>query len=147
MRYVIQYSSAEIKQLVLQPEGSRLYCLPYFFILGMAKSGTTDLYRRMMLHPQIVSVPGQLKEPHFWNSDASTTFLDYIYFFSLAAKVIRDASQSGIRMVTGDATGTTMSDFRITGFRNTHSLIVPQQIYAVLPNVKLIAIIRNPIQR
>ena len=138
-------SGKAIDKAVSQPSGPYLYCLPYFFMIGMAKCGTTDLYRRMMEHPQIVSVPHQLKEAHWWNFVRSRgyTFLDYLYFFSLASKEIRDASQHGVQMVTGDATGTTMSDFD----PNSKMLTLPQQIYSVFPQVKLIAIIRDPVER
>nr|XP_061780116.1 carbohydrate sulfotransferase 15-like [Nerophis lumbriciformis] len=42
----------------------RLRCLPYFYIIGQPKCGTTDLFYRMLLHPQ-----GRfnfMKEPHWW---------------------------------------------------------------------------------
>lgn len=42
----------------------RLRCLPYFLIIGQVKCGTTDLYRRLAMHPQISM--GLLKEPDWW---------------------------------------------------------------------------------
>ncbi len=42
----------------------RLRCLPYFLILGQPKSGTTDLYRKILLHPDVTS--SAMKEPHWW---------------------------------------------------------------------------------
>lgn len=41
----------------------RLRCLPYFFIAGMQKSGTTDLFYRIINHPDFVT---EIKEPMFW---------------------------------------------------------------------------------
>ncbi|RXG50791.1 hypothetical protein Avbf_06282 [Armadillidium vulgare] len=41
-----------------------LKCLPYFFILGQPKSGTTDLYKRLVYHPDII--PPVLKGVNFW---------------------------------------------------------------------------------
>jgi N-acetylgalactosamine 4-sulfate 6-O-sulfotransferase len=35
--------------------GGRLRCLPFFQILGVSKCGTTDLYGRLVLHPQIMN--------------------------------------------------------------------------------------------
>ena len=42
----------------------RLRCLPYFYIAGLAKTGTTDLYRSLAEHPD-VTLP-MVKEPHWW---------------------------------------------------------------------------------
>ncbi|KAK3600484.1 hypothetical protein CHS0354_023583, partial [Potamilus streckersoni] len=46
---------------------STLRCLPYFQIFGVCKSGTSDLFKRMLKHPQIVPNNGILKkETWFW---------------------------------------------------------------------------------
>jgi N-acetylgalactosamine 4-sulfate 6-O-sulfotransferase len=49
------------------PTGNKrvLVCLPYYFVAGFTKCGTTDLYYRMALHPQIYL--GSVKEPTFWS--------------------------------------------------------------------------------
>ncbi|XP_067908909.1 carbohydrate sulfotransferase 15 [Heterodontus francisci] len=45
-------------------EHYRLRCLPYFYIIGQPKCGTTDLYNRLRLHPEVsFSI---VKEPHWW---------------------------------------------------------------------------------
>ena len=41
-----------------------LHCLPYFFIAGFSKCGTTDIYRKLVKHPQIMR---GLKELNYWN--------------------------------------------------------------------------------
>ena len=44
-----------------------LRCLPYFHIFGVCKSGTTDLYRRLLKHPQVVPNKGMIqKETSYW---------------------------------------------------------------------------------
>ncbi|KAK3600482.1 hypothetical protein CHS0354_023581, partial [Potamilus streckersoni] len=46
---------------------STLRCLPYFQIFGVCKSGTSDLFKRMLKHPQIVPNKGLLKkETWYW---------------------------------------------------------------------------------
>ena len=35
------------------PNGNKLQCLPYFYLAGIPKCGTTDLYDRISLHPQV----------------------------------------------------------------------------------------------
>ena len=45
-----------------------LSCLPYFHILCCSKSGTTDLFRRISIHPDIVPNSGIFgKEQLFWS--------------------------------------------------------------------------------
>lgn len=41
----------------------KLTCLPYFYLIGMPKCGTTDLWDKLVQHPQVAKVP---KEPHWW---------------------------------------------------------------------------------
>ncbi len=42
----------------------KLRCLPYVYILGVEKCGTTELYDKLTLHPQVAK--GKLKEPIWW---------------------------------------------------------------------------------
>ncbi|PVD24221.1 hypothetical protein C0Q70_14691 [Pomacea canaliculata] len=44
---------------------NKLRCLPYFYVAGIPKCGTTDLYHRIREHPDIAR--GQLKEYHWWD--------------------------------------------------------------------------------
>ncbi|KAL8602842.1 hypothetical protein ACOMHN_056336 [Nucella lapillus] len=46
-------------------ETGYMLCLPYFYVAGVAKCGTTDLYKRIRLHPDIME--GELKEYHWWD--------------------------------------------------------------------------------
>lgn len=43
----------------------QLRCLPFFYVAGVAKCGTTDFYRRIRYHPDIMW--GELKEYHWWD--------------------------------------------------------------------------------
>lgn len=42
----------------------QLRCLPYYYIIGVAKCGTTDIARRIHRHPDVAC--GVLKEPSWW---------------------------------------------------------------------------------
>lgn len=42
----------------------RMRCLPYFYIIGQPKCGTTDLYDRLRLRPDVKFTT--FKEPHWW---------------------------------------------------------------------------------
>ena len=56
-------------------------CLPYFHIIGVSKCGTTDLYRRLALHPHVA--PSRNKGPHFWDEKHSADW--YVDLYSDAA--------------------------------------------------------------
>ena len=48
----------------------KLYCLPYFLLPGVPKSGTTTLHHVLSQHPQIVAPTGPIaggKEPQWWH--------------------------------------------------------------------------------
>ena len=45
-------------------EPLRMRCLPYFYLIGQPKSGTTDLFYKLNMHPDIAM--GTHKEPHWW---------------------------------------------------------------------------------
>ena len=46
----------------------RLKCLPYFHLIGVDKSGTTDLWFRLTQHSHVVQNTGVLgKETHWWS--------------------------------------------------------------------------------
>ncbi|CAG5134958.1 unnamed protein product, partial [Candidula unifasciata] len=55
----------------------RLRCLPYFFLAGQPKCGSTDFYNKIVSHPDVVSPP--IKESHWWGKnrygDASVSTL------------------------------------------------------------------------
>jgi hypothetical protein len=42
-----------------------LRCAPHFMLIGVQKCGTTDLYDKMMIHPNISRA--RTKEPFWWN--------------------------------------------------------------------------------
>ncbi|KAK7499489.1 hypothetical protein BaRGS_00009141 [Batillaria attramentaria] len=46
-------------------KNAKLRCLPFFYVAGVAKCGTTDFYRRLRYHPDIMW--GELKEYHWWD--------------------------------------------------------------------------------
>ncbi|XP_063955345.1 carbohydrate sulfotransferase 15-like [Lytechinus pictus] len=42
---------------------TELNCLPYFYVIGTSKCGTTDIWAKILSHPDVINVP---KEPHWW---------------------------------------------------------------------------------
>lgn len=106
---------------------------PDFLIIGVKKGGTTSLYRNLVTHPRIE--PCLTKEVDYFNryfkkgTNWYRSHFPLILFKKYSAKV-------GKEFITGEATPTYIY--------HPH---VPKRIKKILPNVKLIVILRNPVDR
>ena len=98
--------------------------LPDFNIIGAAKSGTTTLYDCLMTHPDIM--PCWTKEPHYFNHPIRFGEWSYRCNFPIRP----DAKLSGESSV---------SYLTYPG--------VPARMYRVLPNAKIIVLLRDPVER
>lgn len=125
-----------------------LLCLPYFFLLGVAKGGTTALYEMIAAHPQVVRTR---KEPHWWTrAETSNPFIHYVLTNYYTASKIVGASGDGqsSSMVFGDASASTFWQlYHRADNVTTRYPTVPNLIKAILPHAKLIVIFRNPTER
>ncbi|XP_048407327.1 carbohydrate sulfotransferase 15 [Stegostoma tigrinum] len=151
-------------------EHYRLRCLPYFYIIGQPKCGTTDLYNRLRLHPEVsFSI---VKEPHWWTrkrfgiiqpwNGFHDRYLieDYLDLFDLAAHQIQSqianaSAEQEIKSntVIGEASASTMWDnnawqnfYHRTADGEPPYLIL-DFLHAVLPSAKLIVMLRDPVER
>ena len=100
--------------------------LPNFIICGTQKGGTTSLYYYLREHPQIF-LPSK-KEIHFFD-------LNYKKGIDWYKRHFRGARNSNIKAI-GEVTPSYM-----------YLEEVPERIHEILPDVKLIFILRNPIDR
>ena len=130
---------------------TQLYCLPYFFIAGFPKSGTTTLHEALQQHPQIVR-PTK-KEPHWWtrvpledmNMDyLKLTIMEYLLYFTEAAKKITQHPNEGT--ITYDGSQSTLWDSNFF-VNNEDYCAMPAIISRILPNAKFIVLMRNPVTR
>jgi len=116
--------------------------LPNFLIVGAAKAGTTALYHYLQQHPQIFLTP--LKETNY---------------FALAGKHL-DFRGPGDADYVNQLSVTTSEAYRaqFDGVRNEVAIgeVSPlylyhpeaaSRIHSVIPEVKIIAVLRNPIER
>jgi hypothetical protein len=104
-----------------------LRVLPDFVIIGAQRSGTTSLYDYLLRHPQVI--PAHKKEVHFYDLHHARGVEWYRANFPLRWQ---------------------MRDGRITGEATPNYLVYPQaaeRLHAVTPNAKLIALLRNPVDR
>ncbi len=102
--------------------------LPDFLLIGGQRCGSTSLYTTLCGHPQVLA--GAHKEPHFFDNNHLRGEDFYRRLFPLRAHL------RARRAITGEAT--------------THYLshpAVPERVAAMLPDVRLIAILRDPVER
>jgi hypothetical protein len=103
-------------------------CLPDFIIIGAQRCGTTSLYNYLADHPRVA--PSFMKETHFFDLHYAKGLGWYRAQFPYRRDVVRR------RLVVGEAT--------------PYYLFYPHASHrtqAVVPQAKLIVLLRNPIDR
>lgn len=146
----------------------RLRCLPFFYIIGQPKCGTTDLFHRLLLHPEVKF--NTMKEPHWWTRKRfgyirfkdgfheSFPVEDYLDLFDLAAHNIQEGfsgNSSGDHraLITGEASASTMWDnqawsyLRGYGEETEPPFLAQDFIHTVQPGAKIIIMLRDPVER
>ena len=119
--------------------------LPDFMIIGAAKSGTTSLHEYLKLHPQL-SFPKH-KEPNFYAlADQAIPALgpakpEVLRALLYSHSVLDRKQYEGLFADTEDQLDGEAS-VRYLYFPNA-----PKRIHADVPNVRLIAILREPVAR
>lgn len=109
--------------------------LPDFLVLGGQRCGSTTLYTMLTGHPQVMAASH--KEPHFFDRNYGRGEDFYRRLFPLRAHVgARARRLGGARVVTGEA----------TTYYLAHPA-VPGRVAAMLPDIRLVAILRNPVDR
>jgi hypothetical protein len=101
--------------------------LPDFLIIGTQKGGTTSLYNYLVSHPQVLSAAQ--KEILYFDYNFSENENWYRKFFPLLARLKRSS-------LTGEAD----PDY-------LYHLHAPKRIAQTTKNIKLIIILRNPVNR
>ena len=115
--------SPQLKDLNWQPT-QQVY--PHFMIIGASKAGTTSLFTYLQEHPQILSP--HKKEINFFDCHFDLGLAWYAAHFPAIA--------DGKNYFTGEATPTYLY----------HQSSIPR-IKQVCPEVKLIILLRNPVER
>ena len=120
------------------PSYRALTCLirvmPNFIIIGGQKCGTTSLYRYLEQHPNIVSALH--KEPNFFSMNFGQGLSWYKAHFPLSVYMYYSKKIRGQSLITGEA-----SPYYIY-YPHT-----PRRISQILPQAKLILLLRNPVDR
>lgn len=119
--------------------------LPNFIVIGAPRAGTTALHYYLNQHPEIYM--SSQKEPNFFAFEQGKLDLDYPGGEAGAKNVIlhstptQDAYEYLFRSVTDEPAIGDVSPFYLS------SPGAPQRIQRFIPEVKLIAILRDPVER
>ena len=105
--------------------------MPNFLIIGAMKSGTTALYYYLEQHPEVYMSP--VKEPNFFSSQEQENAADAVTDIGAYQHLFRGASG---KKAIGEASHTYLYEPGAAA-----------EIRRYVPEAKLIAILRNPIDR
>ena len=130
---------------------STLMCLPYFLIPGFYKTGTTTLHSALVKHQEIAAP--ELKEPHWWarlplqdrtfrGNKMKSSIARYLAVFIPPSKNI--AIHPNYVSYDGSASSLDCAPYWL---HYQDYCIVPALISRVLPNAKIIILMRNPAER
>ena len=108
--------------------------LPDFIIIGAAKSGTTSLYDYLSQHPSVHSA--LWKEIYFFDRYFPRGINWYRSNFPYKIQKFFSTKILKKKFLTGEATPTYL-----------HHPLTAKRIFELLPNIKLIILLRNPIDR
>jgi hypothetical protein len=114
-----------------------------FIVIGAQKSGTTSLFEYLRLHPEI-SLPAGKEAPYFSHDPLYDLGWD-VYMRKLA--LIDPARKWGTvtpRYMAGGVSHSSVGGLSTSGYDER---TVPQRIHERLPKARLIAILRDPVER
>jgi len=115
--------------------------LPNFLVIGAAKCGTTALYEYLSQHPDVFMSP--VKEPRFFALEGEP-----LHFGGPDAEVTNEVSINELDTYLSLFEG--VRDEQAIGEASPLYLYhprAPQRIKHYIPNVKMIAILRDPVER
>lgn len=133
------------------------YLLPSFFIIGANKCGTSSLYRYLVGHPNVL--PCALKEPNFFglhDPQYIASRIDEYYALFPTRQYQGDLSfrweasdRAGASSLTRVQVKRDPARDYITGeaSANTFQDVSPALLHKYLPDVRLILLVRNPVDR
>lgn len=114
---------------------SRFRKLPDMLLVGTQRGGTTSVFRTLRQHPAFVG-PIHRKGVHYFDVEYARGSDWYAGHFPLRSSIARRSARIEQEAVVGEASPYYMA----------HPL-APQRIGAELPGVKIVAVLRDPVER
>jgi hypothetical protein len=121
-------------RFAIETAGLRRGALPDFLLIGAMKAGTTTFYEWLVTHPLVPAAVE--KEVHFFDFHFPQGLTWYRSQLPSERELARLTASAGRRAVSGEASPTYL--FHPLAARRAHSIV---------PDVKLIVLLRNPINR
>lgn len=113
--------------------------LPQFLIIGTKRGGTTSMFKYLQRHPNVLPMwPGveNAKKTHFFDQNIHRGTAWYRSHFPSDLQRRRVEQATGARTVTGEA----------APYYMFHPLVL-DRVAATIPDVKVIVLLRNPVDR
>ena len=127
-----------------------LQCLPYFYLVGFPKCGTTALMYYIQKHPEYI--PSCTKEPHWWGDyhilgDKDKDVASVLYYLKCFDDATQKIKRLPRKLITGDGSTSTIWKRPIYVNHEDDRLAceTPLLIEAIQPGAKYIVMIREPI--
>ena len=131
----LEHSATRRVQKTVRWATAHRRCLPDFAIIGVQKGGTTSLHNYLLDHPQIRGGFPK-KELHFFDLNHARGQRRYRMSFPTRRSRERLESRCGSRLLIGES----------TPYYFYHPC-VPERMASLLPHLKLILLLRNPVDR
>lgn len=116
--------------------------IPNFLIIGAAKAGTTSLYNWLNQHPQIYMTP--IKETNFFAFEGEDISYPQGTISESYLAGFKTSYDSYIEQFQGVSTEIAIGDASPSYLYHSNA---SKRIQSYLPNVKIIAILRDPVDR
>lgn len=127
-------SPVPVKRHLFRELTYQLRVLPDFLVIGAQKAGTTSLFNYLIEHPGILATVR--KQMHYFDNRYSRGHNWYRSHFPMQLQRVYREQRLGYRCLTGEAT-----PYYIF---HPHA---PRRIAELLPNVRLIVLLRDPVDR
>jgi hypothetical protein len=124
----------ETTSQVYRTTTSPMRIMPDFIIIGVARAGTTSLYNYLIEHPNIG--PAAKKEVHFFDYHYQKGMSWYRGHFPYSMRKYYEENIRKLDFITGEASPYYM-----------YHPYAPERVAKALPQVKMIVLLRNPIER
>lgn len=155
-----EYLSEKWSERLARGSSFRLRCLPYLWIIGETKCGTTDLFDKVILHPDIE--PGFFKEGHWFSGwrKFGGPVRDFIDSFDIAAERVRQQVRFDSvtrtfhhNVLTIDGSAPTLwgpmqwAEQPDNEGKNVPEFINAHYIRHMIPDARFLVTVRNPTDR